>query len=107
MSFAAAVSVAPPPGLAPGRYGVETGAEQARVQQIIGGEHEGIVPGCGVGRVGAAQIARRSAGCDGREIAPDLLLQVRCAIDNGTLGARFGHRFDRIAKANPAFAQAA
>ena len=37
----------------------------------------------------------------------DLLLQVRCAVYNGTLGAGFGHRFDRIAKADPAFAQAA
>ena len=27
----------------------------------------------------------------------DLLLQVRCAVYNGTLGAGFGHRFDRIA----------
>ena len=26
---------------------------------------------------------------------------------NGTLGAGFGHQFDRIAKADPAFAQAA
>jgi hypothetical protein len=26
----------------------------------------------------------------------DLLLQVRCAVYNGTLGAGFGHRFDRI-----------
>ena len=37
----------------------------------------------------------------------DLLLQVRCAVYNGTLGAGFGHQFDRIAKADPAFAQAA
>jgi hypothetical protein len=37
----------------------------------------------------------------------DLLLQVRCAVYNGTLGAGFGHRFDRIAKSDPAFAQAA
>ena len=37
----------------------------------------------------------------------DLLLQVRCAVYNGTLGAGFGHRFDRIVKADPAFAQAA
>jgi hypothetical protein len=28
----------------------------------------------------------------------DLLLQVRCAVYNGTLGAGFGHRFDRISK---------
>ena len=37
----------------------------------------------------------------------DLLLQVRCAVYNGTLGAGFGHRFDRISNADPAFANAA
>ena len=37
----------------------------------------------------------------------DLLLQVRCAVYNGTLGAGLGHRFDRIANADPAFAKAA
>jgi hypothetical protein len=37
----------------------------------------------------------------------DLLVQVRCAVYNGTLGAGFGHRFDRIADAGPAFAKAA
>jgi hypothetical protein len=37
----------------------------------------------------------------------DLLLQVRCAAYNGTLGADFGHRFDRIANADSAFAKAA
>jgi len=37
----------------------------------------------------------------------DLLLQVRCAVYNGTLGAGFGHRFDRIANADLAFAKAA
>jgi hypothetical protein len=37
----------------------------------------------------------------------DLLLQVRCAVYNGTLGAGFAHRFDRITIADPAFAQAA
>jgi len=37
----------------------------------------------------------------------DLLLQVRCAVYNGTLGAGLGHRFDRIADADPAFAKAA
>lgn len=38
----------------------------------------------------------------------DLLLQVRCAVYNGTLGAGLGHRFDRIANAAaPAFAKAA
>jgi hypothetical protein len=37
----------------------------------------------------------------------NLLLQVRCAIYNGTLGAGFGHRFDRIADVDPAFAKAA
>jgi len=31
----------------------------------------------------------------------DQLLQVRCAVYNGTLGAGFGHRFDRIARALP------
>jgi hypothetical protein len=28
--------------------------------------------------------------------AADLLLQVRCAVYNGTLGSEFGHRFDRL-----------
>jgi hypothetical protein len=37
----------------------------------------------------------------------DLLLHVRCAVYNGTLGAGFGHRFDRIADADPALANAA
>jgi hypothetical protein len=37
----------------------------------------------------------------------DQLLEVRCAVYNGTLGAGFGHRFDRIAKADPAFSHAA
>jgi hypothetical protein len=37
----------------------------------------------------------------------DLLLQVRCAIYNGTLGVGFGCRFDRIDNANLAFAKAA
>jgi hypothetical protein len=37
----------------------------------------------------------------------DQLLQVRCAVYNGTLGAGLGYRFDRIAKLDPTFAQAA
>ena len=37
----------------------------------------------------------------------DLLPQVRCAVYNGTLGAGFGHRFDRIANADLAFAKTA
>ena len=37
----------------------------------------------------------------------DMLLQVRCAVYNDTLGAGFGHRFDRIADADPALANAA
>jgi hypothetical protein len=37
----------------------------------------------------------------------DLPLQVRCATYNGTLGAGFGHRFDRISNADLAFAKAA
>jgi hypothetical protein len=37
----------------------------------------------------------------------DLLLQVRCAVYNGTLGSAFGHRFDRISSADLAFAKAA
>jgi hypothetical protein len=37
----------------------------------------------------------------------DQLLQVRCAVYNGTLGAGFAHRFDRIANADPTFAKAA
>jgi hypothetical protein len=37
----------------------------------------------------------------------DLLLQVRCAIYNGTLGAGMGHRFDRFSKADLTLAKAA
>jgi hypothetical protein len=37
----------------------------------------------------------------------DLLLQVRCAVYNGTLGAGFGRRFDRIANADLTLAKAA
>jgi hypothetical protein len=37
----------------------------------------------------------------------DLLLQVRCAIYNGTLGAGFGHQFNRIANPDLTFAKAA
>jgi hypothetical protein len=37
----------------------------------------------------------------------DLLLQVRCAVYNGTLGAGLGHRFDQITDANSALAKAA
>jgi hypothetical protein len=37
----------------------------------------------------------------------DLLLQVRCAVYNGTLGAGFGQRFDRIPNPDLTFAQAA
>jgi hypothetical protein len=37
----------------------------------------------------------------------DLLLQVRCAVYNGKLGAGFGRRFDRISNAGLAFAEAA
>jgi hypothetical protein len=37
----------------------------------------------------------------------DLLLQVRCAVYNCTLGFGFGQRFDRLVNADPAFAKAA
>jgi hypothetical protein len=37
----------------------------------------------------------------------DLLLQVRCAVYNGKLGAGVGHRFDRIASTDLALAKAA
>jgi hypothetical protein len=37
----------------------------------------------------------------------DLLLQVRCALYNGTLGAGFGDRFDRAPNTDLAFAKAA
>jgi hypothetical protein len=37
----------------------------------------------------------------------DLLLQVRCAVYNGTLGAALGHRFNRIANAKATCAKAA
>jgi hypothetical protein len=40
-------------------------------------------------------------------VGADLLLQVRCAVYNGTLGAGFGDRFDRIPNVDPAFAKAA
>jgi hypothetical protein len=40
-------------------------------------------------------------------VGADLLLQVRCAVYNGTLGAGLGHRFDQILNADPAFAKAA
>jgi len=36
----------------------------------------------------------------------NLLLQVRCAVYNGTLGAGLGQRFDRIANEDPTFAKA-
>jgi hypothetical protein len=35
------------------------------------------------------------------------ILQVRCAVYNGTLGAAFGHRFDRISNADLTIAKAA
>jgi hypothetical protein len=37
----------------------------------------------------------------------DLLLQVRCAVYNGTLGFGIGHRFDAFANPEPVFAMAA
>ena len=37
----------------------------------------------------------------------DLLLQVRCALYNGTLDGGFGHRFDRISSADRTLAKAA
>ncbi len=37
----------------------------------------------------------------------DLLLQVRCAVYNGTLGSDLGHRFDVVANQDPVFAMAA
>jgi hypothetical protein len=37
----------------------------------------------------------------------DLLLQVRCAVYNGTLGAGAGHRFDRISDVDSAIAKTA
>jgi hypothetical protein len=39
--------------------------------------------------------------------SPDLLLQVRCAVYNGTLGAEFGYRFDRMSNADLTLAKAA
>ena len=38
---------------------------------------------------------------------PWVLVRVRCAVYNGTLGSEFGHRFDRLANADPALAEAA
>ncbi len=35
----------------------------------------------------------------------DLLLKVRCAVYNGTLGSGFGHRFDALANPNPIVAK--
>ena len=40
-------------------------------------------------------------------VGADLRLQVRCAVYNGTLGAGFGDRFDRVPNVDPAFAKAA
>ena len=40
-------------------------------------------------------------------VGADLLLQVRCAVYNGTLGVGFGDRFDRVPNVDPAFAKAA
>ena len=37
----------------------------------------------------------------------DLLLKVRCAVYNGTLGSGFGHRFEAFANPNPMFPRAA
>jgi hypothetical protein len=37
----------------------------------------------------------------------DLLLQVRCAVYNGALGAGVGHRFDRISDGDSAIAKTA
>jgi hypothetical protein len=37
----------------------------------------------------------------------DLLLQVRCAVYNGTLGCGIGHRFEACANPEPVFAMAA
>ena len=37
----------------------------------------------------------------------DLLLQVRCAVYNGTLGAGLGHRFNQSSAADPTLAEAA
>jgi hypothetical protein len=37
----------------------------------------------------------------------DLLLQVRCAVYNGTLGSDLGHRFDVVTNQYPVFAMAA
>ena len=37
----------------------------------------------------------------------DLLLQVRCAVYNGTLGSDLGHRFDVVGNQDPVFAMAA
>jgi hypothetical protein len=42
-----------------------------------------------------------------RGYGADLLLQVRCAVYNGTLGSGFGHRFDRLANTDMALAKAA
>jgi len=37
----------------------------------------------------------------------DLLVQVRCAAYNGTLGSGLGHRFEVLANTAPVFARAA
>ena len=37
----------------------------------------------------------------------DLLLKVRCAVYNGTLGSGLGHRFEAFANPEPIFARAA
>jgi hypothetical protein len=37
----------------------------------------------------------------------DLLLQVRCAVYNGTLGSGFGHVFEPLSSPDPLLAKAA
>ena len=37
----------------------------------------------------------------------DLLLQVRCAVHNGTLGFGFGHLFEPVSKSGPRWAETA
>jgi hypothetical protein len=52
-------------------------------------------------RMNKSQKMRWSRRC------ADLLLQVRCAVYNGTLGSNLGHRFDLVTNQDPVFAMAA
>jgi hypothetical protein len=59
---------------------------------------------CSVSLARQSESARQTA--DRKAMATDLLLQVRCAVYNGTLGAGFGCRFERMSNADLTLAKA-